>query len=172
MVPRRIGDVSCGENHTVWQTQRRHEESTSHPCSLQQWSHQRLLTCFPLVPQRLRHSYSKFVTNSQTNSFTNYTFAMCLEKKDGVVFETQILRRVTKHILIELTPSVWFTMWAFFCEAKQSVRRHCGGDLNLQLCCDFALMFPALAWGGKRLCSLREREEGVQCGMGGESRQR
>lgn len=49
MVPRRIGDVSCGENHTVWQTQRRHEESSSHPCSLQQWSHQRLLTCFHLV---------------------------------------------------------------------------------------------------------------------------
>lgn len=34
MVPRRIGDVSCGENHTVWQTQRRHEEGSSHPCSL------------------------------------------------------------------------------------------------------------------------------------------
>lgn len=76
MVPRRIGDVSCGENHTVWQTQRRHEEGSSHPCSLEQWSHQKLLTCFAFFV--LWRSYSKKKKKkkktgqkSQTNSLTN-----------------------------------------------------------------------------------------------------
>lgn len=32
------------------------------------------------------------------------------------------------------------------------------------------LMFPALAWGGKRLCSLREGGEGVRHGMVREGR--
>lgn len=73
MVPRRIGDVSCGENHTLWQTQRRHEEGGSHPCSLQQWSHQRLLTSFSLLLSRgsdivILKSANKFIFKSRIHS--------------------------------------------------------------------------------------------------------
>lgn len=56
--------------------------------------------------------------------------------------------------------------------SSQPERRHCSSDLNVRLHSDFALMFPALAWGGKRLCPLREGGEGVWRRMGGESRQR
>lgn len=45
--------------------------------------------------------------------------------------------------------------------SSQTERRHCGGgDSRLQLCCDFACTFPALAWGGEWLCSLWGREDG------------
>lgn len=171
MVPRRIGDVSCGENHTVWQTQRRHEEGSSHPCSLQQWSHQRLLSCFPFVLQRLRHSSSKIPDKFEYKFIYKLRIHSALVGGGASFWGLNIAMGDQTHIG-GVNPECWVHNVGLFLWSMQSERRHCGGDSNLRLCCDFALMFPALAWGGKRLCSLREGGEGVRCGMGGESRQR
>lgn len=70
---------------------------------------------------------------------------MYFVKKNSVVFEAQILRWMTKHILMGLTLSVQFSMWACSCEQSALLRGDTGGDSNLRVCCDFALMFPALA---------------------------
>lgn len=177
MVPRRIGDVSCGENHTMWQTQRRHEEGSSHPCSLQQWSHQRLLTFFPFVLPRLWHFCPTVSANSQTNEFINHAFTMCLDRKTSAVFEAKIYRWVTKHILTELTRGARFTVWACSCEAKHAVWEETlwwwlESTARLWLCsyvpspC-LRRQTALLTKGGRKGCG-----GGWWCGMVEESRQR
>lgn len=133
MVPRRIGDVSCGENRTVWQTQRRHEEGSSHPCLLRQWSHQRLIQLFS-------NNYSVFILEK----FTNRALGM---QKAVILLSAHIGGRRSFHRDGPVP--------------VQPVRRH--------YCCDFALVFAALAWGSKRLCSLTEGRGSVR-GVGQEGR--
>lgn len=59
---------------------------------------------------------------------------------------------MSKHTLLELTPHVQFTMWASSCEVYS---RRGAAVVVTRLCCDFALAFPALAWGTKWLCLLK-----------------
>lgn len=71
MVPRRKKKTCLVvENHTLWQTERRQKKCTSRLCSLQQWTHQRLLTCFFLLlvspPPKKGQAFSALKV--QTNS--------------------------------------------------------------------------------------------------------
>lgn len=135
MVPRRIGDVSCGENHTVWQTQRRLEESSSHPCSLQQWSHQRPLTCFHLALQRLRHSYCTKPWQIHKQIRLQITHFKCLRKRKIVTF-------LRPKFYIWWPNAYWWSWTSSQCgsvSVKQSgdsvvVTRLCDSALTLLLC--------------------------------------